>query len=66
MTDYNKETLAQTIVYLVVGLVVFFSLVAFVQLVRTGNWWATPVPAIAIGYGIYAFIKKYYPKKDNK
>ena len=48
MTEYNKETLAQTIVYIAVGLVAFFTIIA------------------AIGYGVYCFIKNYYPKKENK
>lgn len=66
MTDYNKETLAQTIVYIVVGLVAFFSIIASVLLINAGSWWAVPIPLVAVGYGVYNFIKKYYPKKENK
>ena len=47
MTDYNKETLAQTIVYIVVGLVAFFSIIAFVFLVKAGAWWSVPIPLAA-------------------
>ena len=66
MTEYNKETLAQTIVYIVVGLVAFFSIIAFVFLVNAGAWWSVPIPLAAIGYGVYCFIKNYYPQKENK
>lgn len=66
MTDYNKETLAQTIVYLVVGFVAFFTLIAIVQLINAGSWCAIPIPLVAICYGVYCFIKKYYPKKEDK
>ena len=66
MTDYNKETLAQTIVYIVVGLVAFFTIIASVLLINAGGWYAIPIPLVAIAYGIYCFIKKYYPKKEDK
>ena len=66
MTDYNKETLAQTIVYIVVGIVAFFTIIASVLLINAGSWWAVPIPLVADGYGVYNFIKKYYPKKENK
>lgn len=66
MTEYNKETLAQTIVYIVVGLVAFFTIIASVLLINGGAWWAIPVPMAAIGYGVYSFIQRYYPKKEKK
>ena len=66
MTDSNKETIAQTIVYIVVGLVAFFTIIAFVQLINAGSWYAIPIPLVAIAYGVYCFIKKYYPKKEDK
>lgn len=66
MTDYNKETLAQTIVYVVVGLVAFFTIIASVLLINAGGWYAIPIPLAAICYGVYCFIKEYYPKKEDK
>lgn len=66
MTEYNKETLAQTIVYIVVGFVAFFTIIASVLLIKAGSWWALPLPLAAIAYGVYCFIKEYYPKKENK
>ena len=66
MTDYNKETLAQTIVYIAVGLVAFFTIIAAIQLIKIGSWYAVPIPLVAVCYGVYSFIKRYYPKKENK
>ena len=66
MTEYNKRTLAQTIVYIVVGFVAFFSIIAFVLLVKAKAWWAIIVPLVAIAYGMYCFVKNYYPKKEKK
>jgi hypothetical protein len=65
MTEYNKETLAQTIVYIAVGLVAFFTIIAAVLLINAGGWYAIPIPLAAICYGVYCFIKKYYPKKEK-
>lgn len=66
MTDYNKETLAQTIVYFVVGLVAFFTIIAAIQLIGAESWYSIPIPLVAVCYGVYSFIKDYYPKKENK
>lgn len=60
MEDWKKADLMQTIVYLVVGIVVFFTFVAVYKLAVAGSWWASIVPVIGAGYGVYAFVKKYY------
>lgn len=66
MTEYNKTNLIQSAVILAVAVVLFFTIIGLTYCVSAGAWWIVPVPVAAIVYGCVAFIKKYYPKKENK
>ena len=63
MTDYNKTSLMQGAVMLALALVLFFTIIAFIFLVKAGVWWTTIIPGAAIVYAIIVFVKTYYPKK---
>lgn len=66
MTEYNKTNLIQGAVILAVAIVLFFTIIGLTYCVSAGAWWTVPVPVAAIVYGCVDFIKKYYPKKENK
>ena len=60
MTDYNKKSLTQGAVLLLAAFVVFFTIILFHK--AGWVWWAIPFPALGVGYGVYSFVKKYYPR----
>lgn len=60
MTDYNKKSIVQGAVILIAALVAFFTLILFDK--AGWPWWAVPFTASGAGYGIYCFIKNFYPK----
>ena len=62
MNDYNKKSLTQGAVILTAAFVAFFTIISFYYCVYAGAWWAMILPAVGVGYGIFNFIKKYYPK----
>ena len=67
MEDYNKQNLILFGILAAVGLTVFNTIIILTSL--KGNAWAIPFPLISIGYGLYAFLKKYLPltgKPNNK
>lgn len=59
MKEYTKDAIIRGAVVLLAALAVFFGIICF----SNAPWWAIPVAATAIGYGVYCFVKKYY-KKD--
>ena len=56
MNEYTKSAIVRGAVVAVAALVVFFAIIVF----ASAKWWAIPFPAVAIGYGVYNFVKKYY------
>ena len=67
MQDYNKQNLILFGILVAVGLTLFSTAIVFSGLKDT--LWAMPFPLISIGYGLYAFLKKYLPmtgKPNNK
>lgn len=59
MKDWNKKNLILLGIMAAVGLTVFFTVVLLTY--AKGGLWSAPLPVAAIGYGIYVFIKKYFP-----
>lgn len=57
MQDYNKKNLILFGILVAVGLTVL-STVIFLS---ARYWWSAILPVVAIGYGIYAFVKTYLP-----
>lgn len=65
MTDYNKANLKNIIAVAIAALVGFFTLVACWYVNKAGGAWCIPFPPIGVGYGIYAFLKKYVKPLPN-
>lgn len=66
MNEYNKTSMTEGVIYLIVGFVLFFSIIAFYFCAKAGGWWSFLVPFAAAVYGIVTFYKKYIPKKDKE
>ena len=61
MKDYNKRNLIFLAVIGLSALTVFFAVVMLTYVGKAGLW-STPLPVVALGYGVYCFIKRYLPK----
>lgn len=59
MKEYTKDAIIRGAVVALAGLAIFFGIIAF----STAKWWVIPIPALALGYGAFSFVKKYY-KED--
>lgn len=62
MNDYHKNSILRGAVLFIAALAVFFGIICFIN----SPWWAIPLPLAAIGYGVYNFVKRYFPKDDDK
>lgn len=63
MQLWNKINLISLVVILLAAAVIFSTIVGIAWYIKAGNaLWALPAPLLAIGYGVYAFVKKYYPE----
>lgn len=62
MQEYNKKNLIFLAVVFTAILAVFFTFVLLTY--AKGGLWSAPLPVVAVGYGIYAFVKKYLPKSE--
>lgn len=62
MQDYNKRNLIFLGVVFASLLAVFFTVVLLTY--AKGGLWSAPIPVVAVGYGIYAFVKKFLPKSE--
>lgn len=62
MQDYNKKNLVFLAVVFAALLAVFFTVVLLTY--AKGGLWSAPLPVAAVGYGIWAFVKKYLPKSE--
>lgn len=64
MTETNKKTLINLAVILAAAVAVFCTIVVCVLFVVDGGFWLVDVPVVAaVGYGAYAFVKKYSPDR---
>ena len=62
MQDYNKKNLVFLAVVFAALLAVFFTVVLLTY--AKDGLWSAPLPVAAVGYGIWAFVKKYLPKSE--
>ena len=63
MQEDNKKNLIFIAVIAFAALTVFSTVILCYSYVGEG-WWTMPLPLAAIGYGIFALVKKYLPKKS--
>lgn len=62
MQDYNKKNLIFLAVVFTALLTVFFTVILLTY--AKDGLWSAPLPVVAVGCGIYAFVKKYLPKSE--
>jgi len=68
MNEFNKVTTRVGLIMLVLALVLFTSgmvIYGFIASKASTPFVLIP-PVSAIGYGCYAFVKKYHPKDEKK
>lgn len=68
MQDYNKQNLIRIAIVALAALTVFFTVVLlwYANAEVGKGLWSAPLPVVAIGYGVYSFVKNYLPKKEEK
>ena len=63
MQLWNKINLISLVVILLAAAVIFSTIVGIAWYIKAGNaLWALPAPLLDIGFGLYAFVKNYYPE----
>lgn len=63
MQLWNKINLISLVVILLAAAVIFSTIVGIAWYIKAGNaLWTLPAPLLAIGYGVYTFVRKYYPE----
>ena len=62
MNDQNKINFLQGSVVLLAFIAILFGIMCFVS----ARWWMIPVPAAALGHGVYCFVRDYYPKNKEE
>lgn len=62
MQEYNKKNLVFLAVIAIAALTTFFTVVLLTY--AKGGLWSAPLPVVAVGYGIYSFVKNYLPKNE--
>lgn len=68
MKDYNKINLQNWCVVALAALTAVFTVVAGCYVKEAHGLWSIPLPVLGVGYGIYAFVKKYIkplPKPED-
>lgn len=64
MQPWNKINLKGFAVILTAAVFAFITIMALSWFLAAGKaLWTIPFPLIASGYGIYSFVKKYYPNE---
>lgn len=62
MQEYNKKNLVFLAVIALAAFAAFFTVVLLTY--AKGGLWSAPLPVVAVGYGIYSFVKNYLPKNE--